>query len=160
MVSDRPRLYSMISFRIMIEPAVLKGFRDSLPEEEIPKKRIIRILEDVFSSYGFVPIDTPVLEYTEVLLGKGGGETDKQIFRFQDNGDIFPVFFIPASQNQAKRLFLASDDTYPTTLTTDNPDHLTWIQGNDLGGYWGSDCSVSVNGTTTLLENNTENIAP
>ena len=70
----------------MIEPSVLKGFRDSLPEEEIPKKRIIRILEDVFSSYGFVPIDTPVLEYTEVLLGKGGGETDKQIFRFQDNG--------------------------------------------------------------------------
>ena len=70
----------------MIEPSVLKGFRDSLPEEEIPKKKIIRILEDVFSSYGFVPIDTPVLEYTEVLLGKGGGETDKQIFRFQDNG--------------------------------------------------------------------------
>ena len=70
----------------MIEPAVLKGFRDSLPKEEIPKKRIIRKLEDVFSSYGFVPIDTPVLEYTEVLLGKGGGETDKQIFRFSDNG--------------------------------------------------------------------------
>lgn len=70
----------------MIEPAVLKGFRDSLPKEEIPKKKIIRKLEDVFSSYGFVPIDTPVLEYTEVLLGKGGGETDKQIFRFNDNG--------------------------------------------------------------------------
>ena len=76
----------MILSGYMIEPSVLKGFRDSLPEEEIPKKRIIRILEDVFSSYGFVPIDTPVLEYTEVLLGKGGGETDKQIFRFQDNG--------------------------------------------------------------------------
>ena len=70
----------------MIEPVVLKGFRDSLPKDEIPKKRIIRKLEDVFSSYGFVPIDTPVLEYTKVLLGKGGGETDKQIFRFQDNG--------------------------------------------------------------------------
>ncbi len=70
----------------MIEPAVLKGFRDSLPKDEIPKKRITRKLEDVFSSYGFVPIDTPVLEYTKVLLGKGGGETDKQIFRFQDNG--------------------------------------------------------------------------
>ncbi len=65
-----------------------------------------------------------------------------------------------ASQNQAKRLFLASDGTYPTTLTTDNPDHLTWIQDNNLGGYWGSDCSVTVNGTTTLLDNNTENIAP
>ena len=70
----------------MIEPVVLKGFRDSLPKDEIPKKRIIRKLADVFSSYGFVPIDTPVLEYTKILLGKGGGETDKQIFRFEDNG--------------------------------------------------------------------------
>ena len=70
----------------MIDPVILKGFRDSLPKDEIPKKRIIRTLEDVFSSFGFVPIDTPVLEYTEVLLGKGGGETDKQIFRFSDNG--------------------------------------------------------------------------
>ncbi len=70
----------------MIDPVILKGFRDSLPKDEIPKKKIMRKLEDVFSSYGFVPIDTPVLEYTEVLLGKGGGETDKQIFRFSDNG--------------------------------------------------------------------------
>ena len=57
--SYRPRRSSMILSGYMIEPAVLKGFRDSLPEEEIPKKRIIRILEDVFSSYGFVPIDRP-----------------------------------------------------------------------------------------------------
>ncbi|MBO8436028.1 MAG: histidine--tRNA ligase [Spirochaetes bacterium] len=70
----------------MIEPVILKGFRDSLPKDEIPKKKIIRVLEDQFESYGFAPIDTPVLEYTEVLLGKGGGETDKQIFRFKDNG--------------------------------------------------------------------------
>ena len=70
----------------MIEPAVLKGFRDSLPCDEIPKRRLIRKLEDIFSLYGFAPIDTPALEYTSVLLGKGGGETDKQIFRFTDNG--------------------------------------------------------------------------
>lgn len=70
----------------MIDPVILKGFRDSLPKDEIPKKKIIRKLEDVFTSFGFSPIDTPVLEYTEVLLGKGGGETDKQIFRFKDNG--------------------------------------------------------------------------
>ncbi len=70
----------------MIDPVILKGFRDSLPNEEIPKKKIIRVLEDGFSSYGFVPIDTPVLEYTSVLLGKGGGETDKQVFHFEDNG--------------------------------------------------------------------------
>lgn len=71
----------------IIEPKVLKGFRDFLPAMEIPKKAIISKLETHFSSYGFVPIDTPVLEYTEVLLGKGGGETDKQIFHFTDNGE-------------------------------------------------------------------------
>ncbi len=71
----------------IIEPRVLKGFRDFLPAMEIPKKAIIGKLETHFSSYGFVPIDTPVLEYTEVLLGKGGGETDKQIFHFKDNGE-------------------------------------------------------------------------
>ncbi len=70
----------------MIDPQVLKGFRDSLPEQEIAKKKITRTLEDQFASYGFVPIDTPALEYTQVLLGKGGGETDKQIFHFTDNG--------------------------------------------------------------------------
>lgn len=70
----------------MIEPVILKGFRDSLPKEEIPKKKIMETLEKGFQSYGFVPIDTPVLEYTSVLLGKGGGETDKQVFHFMDNG--------------------------------------------------------------------------
>ncbi len=70
----------------MIEPVILKGFRDSLPKEEIPKKKIMNRLEEGFQSYGFVPIDTPVLEYTSVLLGKGGGETDKQVFHFTDNG--------------------------------------------------------------------------
>ncbi len=70
----------------MIEPVILKGFRDSLPKEEIPKRKIMTVLEKGFQSYGFVPIDTPVLEYTSVLLGKGGGETDKQVFHFLDNG--------------------------------------------------------------------------
>ncbi|MBI9093258.1 MAG: histidine--tRNA ligase [Sphaerochaeta sp.] len=73
--------------RTIIEPKVLKGFRDFLPSMEIPKKAIVSKLEEHFSLYGFVPIDTPVLEYTEVLLGKGGGETDKQIFHFLDNGN-------------------------------------------------------------------------
>ena len=70
----------------IIDPKVLKGFSDSLPKIEIQKRRIINRLEQLFSSYGFVPIDTPALEYTEVLLGKGGGDTDKQIFHFIDNG--------------------------------------------------------------------------
>jgi histidyl-tRNA synthetase len=70
----------------LIEPKVLKGFRDFLPEQEIERRNLIEKLEATYKSFGFVPIDTPVLEYTEVLLGKGGGETDKQVYHFLDNG--------------------------------------------------------------------------
>jgi len=69
-----------------IEPRVLKGFRDYLPEAEIERSALMRSLEATFRSFGFVPIDTPVLEYAEILLGKGGGETDKQVYRFSDHG--------------------------------------------------------------------------
>jgi histidyl-tRNA synthetase len=70
----------------LIEPKVLKGFRDFLPDREAARLSLVRRLERVFASYGFAPIDTPVLEYAEVLLGKGGGETDKQVYRFTDHG--------------------------------------------------------------------------
>jgi histidyl-tRNA synthetase len=69
-----------------IKPRVLRGFRDSLPEEETAKGRLIAILENTFRLFGFVPIDTPVLEYSEILLGKSGGETEKQVYRFLDHG--------------------------------------------------------------------------
>mgnify|MGYP003295657749 CR=1 FL=1 len=62
----------------IIEPKILKGFRDSLPAEETERKRLFAILERTFTSFGFVPIDTPVLEYTQVLLGKGKGK--KQVY--------------------------------------------------------------------------------
>ena len=70
----------------LIEPNVLKGFRDFLPDREAARLSLVRKLERVFHGYGFAPIDTPVLEYAEVLLGKGGGETDKQVYRFTDHG--------------------------------------------------------------------------
>jgi histidyl-tRNA synthetase len=72
--------------RDLIEPRVLKGFRDFLPDKEAERLAILRKLEEVFRLCGFSPIDTPVLEYAEVLLGKGGGETDKQVYRFKDHG--------------------------------------------------------------------------
>ena len=72
----------------LIEPRVLKGFRDFLPEKEAQRLAILRKLEDVFRLSGFSPIDTPALEYSDVLLGKGGGETDKQVYRFKDHGDL------------------------------------------------------------------------
>ncbi|MFA6505183.1 MAG: histidine--tRNA ligase [Treponemataceae bacterium] len=70
----------------LIEARVLKGFRDFLPEAEIERRLLTETLEKTFRSFGFVPIDTPALEYAEILLGKGGGETEKQVYRFQDHG--------------------------------------------------------------------------
>ncbi|GHV77284.1 histidine--tRNA ligase [Spirochaetia bacterium] len=70
----------------MIEPRILKGFRDFLPSAEIERRVLLEKVEKSFRSFGFVPIDTPALEYAEILLGKGGGETEKQIYRFTDNG--------------------------------------------------------------------------
>jgi len=70
-----------------IEPKILKGFRDFLPQTEIIRRDLTENIEATFRSFGFVPIDTPAIEYSEILLGKGGGETEKQIYRFKDNGD-------------------------------------------------------------------------
>lgn len=70
----------------MIQPRTLKGFRDYLPELMIPREWLMERAREVYRSYGFVPIDTPALEYTEILLGKGGEETDKQLYRFTDHG--------------------------------------------------------------------------
>jgi histidyl-tRNA synthetase len=71
----------------IIEPRNLRGFRDSLPEIESRKLEIQQTLAEVFQSFGFVPIDTPAMEYADILLGKGGGETDKQVYRFFDHGN-------------------------------------------------------------------------
>ena len=70
----------------LIKPQTLKGFRDFLPETMIPRERLMETVRRVYRSYGFVPIETPVLEYSEILCGKGSDETDKQMFRFLDNG--------------------------------------------------------------------------
>src|SRR5258705_3827966 len=69
-----------------IQPRTLKGFRDYLPQQMLAREQIIDLARRVFRSYGFSPIDTPALEYLDILLGKGGAETDKQLYRFQDHG--------------------------------------------------------------------------
>ncbi len=69
-----------------IEPRTLKGFRDYLPEAMIPREWLIDTARRVYRSYGFSPIDTPALEYLEILTGKGSDETDKQLYKFQDHG--------------------------------------------------------------------------
>ena len=70
----------------MIEPRTLKGFRDHLPAQALARERILDVARRVYRSYGFAPIDTPALEYLEILTGKGSAETDKQLYRFTDHG--------------------------------------------------------------------------
>lgn len=70
-----------------IKPQTLRGFRDFLPDQMMVREHLIDVARSVYRSYGFAPIDTPALEYAEVLLGKGGEESDKQVFRFTDQGD-------------------------------------------------------------------------
>jgi histidyl-tRNA synthetase len=70
----------------MIDPRTLSGFRDYLPEAMIPRERLIATAQRVYRSFGFSPIDTPALEYLEILTGKGSEETDRQMYHFADQG--------------------------------------------------------------------------
>ena len=64
-------------------PRTLSGFMELLPQPQRQMERMMEILRQTYSLYGFTPLDTPVIEASEVLLAKGGGETEKQIYRFQ-----------------------------------------------------------------------------
>ena len=64
-------------------PRTLSGFMELLPAQQQQLERMMDILRTTYSRYGFTPLDTPVIEASEVLLAKGGGETEKQIYRFQ-----------------------------------------------------------------------------
>lgn len=70
-----------------IEPKILKGFRDFLPEDMIIRQKLFDVAKKVFESYGFVSIETPSLEYSEILLSKIGGEANKLVYRFRDKGN-------------------------------------------------------------------------
>jgi histidyl-tRNA synthetase len=64
----------------------LKGFRDFLPKEARKRQFVIETLKKVFESYGFEPLETPSLEYEEILMGQYGEEGDKLMYKFEDNG--------------------------------------------------------------------------
>src|SRR5437764_15268374 len=70
----------------LIEPRTLKGFRDYLPEAMIPRERLIATAQAVYRSFGYSPIDTPALEYFEVLDGTGIDETDRQMYALDEHG--------------------------------------------------------------------------
>ena len=66
-----------------IKPHTLSGFMELLPQPQLQMEAIMEVLRNTYSLYGFTPLDTPAIEAADVLLAKGGGETEKQIYRFQ-----------------------------------------------------------------------------
>ena len=65
-----------------IKPRTLSGFMELLPGKQAKMERMMEILRTTYAQYGFAPLDTPVIEDAQILLAKGGGETEKQIYRF------------------------------------------------------------------------------
>ena len=65
-----------------LKPRTLSGFMELLPRRQVQMERVMDTLRKTYARYGFTPLDTPLIEASEVLLAKGGGETEKQIYRF------------------------------------------------------------------------------
>ncbi|MDA1194882.1 MAG: histidine--tRNA ligase [Planctomycetota bacterium] len=70
----------------LIQPRTLKGFRDLMPAQALRRAELVRTVEDTFRAHGYGPIDSPIIEYAEIIKGKSGGETDKELFEFTDKG--------------------------------------------------------------------------
>ena len=70
-----------------VTPRLLKGFRDATPEIEVVRREYLSRLESVAQSFGYRPIETPAIEFAEVLLAKAGGDAQKEIYRFRDHGN-------------------------------------------------------------------------
>ena len=67
----------------IIRPRTLSGFMELLPQKQIRFEKMLEVLRNTYSAYGFAPLDTPAIEDAQILLAKGGGDTEKQIYRFQ-----------------------------------------------------------------------------
>ena len=67
----------------IIKPRTLSGFMELLPGKQVQFDRVMNTIRDTYISYGFAPLDTPAIEDAQILLAKGGGDTEKQIYRFQ-----------------------------------------------------------------------------
>ncbi len=76
-----------------IKPRTLSGFMELLPGKQVQLERMMTVLRDTYALYGFAPLDTPAIEDAQILLAKGGGETEKQIYRFQKGDNDLALRF-------------------------------------------------------------------
>ena len=89
-----------------VEPRTLPGFMELYPHEQVEFDRIKNIIIDTYKQYGFYPLDTPVIEHSDVLLAKAGGETEKQIYRFNKADNDLSLRFdltVPLAKYVSKR---------------------------------------------------------
>ncbi len=87
------------------EPRTLPGFMELLPTEQIQFNEMKKIIQNTYEKYGFLPLDTPVIEFSQVLLAKAGGETEQQIYRFMKGETDLSLRFdltVPLSKYVAK----------------------------------------------------------
>ena len=87
------------------EPKTLPGFMELLPEDQILFEEMKKKIEETYKRFGFLPIDTPIIEFSEVLLAKAGGETEKQIYKFQKGDTDLALRFdltVPLAKYVAK----------------------------------------------------------
>lgn len=133
-----------------IEPRILRGFRDYLPPEMIPRQKMIDTIVGVFERFGFVPLQTPALEFADVLLGKYGADAEKLLYRFTDNG--------------GRDVCLRYDLTVPLArVAAQYPDLPRPIKRYQIAPVWRAEkpgrgryrefyqCDVDIVGTASLL---------
>lgn len=97
----------------IVKPSTLPGFMELLPKEQILFNEMMDIIRKNFEEHGFLPIDTPIIEKSEVLLAKGGGETEKQIYRFSKGETDMSLRFdltVPLARYTAEHM---SDLSFP-----------------------------------------------
>ena len=96
-----------------VEPRIMSGFMELTPDMQIKFNYIYDTIRQTYESFGFLPIDTPVLEYSEILLAKAGGETEKQIYSFKKGDSDISMRFdltVPLSRYVSQHM---NDITFP-----------------------------------------------
>ena len=105
------------------KPQVLKGMRDFLPQQMIARNYVIGVARRVFESFGFEPLDTPSIEYAEVLMGKYGPEADRLLYSFEDRG--------------GRRVGLRYDLTVPLArFVASHPELTRPFKRYQIGNVW------------------------
>ena len=97
----------------IVTPSILPGFIEFLPKEQIAFNRMLNIIRKTYELYGFIPLDTPVIEKSEVLLAKSGGDTAKQVYRFNKGDNDLSLRFdltVPLARYVAQHY---NDLTFP-----------------------------------------------